>query len=219
MHYQQPRLSKCNEARQIAAVSQLIPEVDDHPWEDLTQRYAAHCAQFTWRCLRASPNYRKKPAFAAPEVDLEAFIDDLLYESGAPLSAAVTALMIISWITDTGACRLASSSPHHLFLAVYEVLLRTIYAPNEPHDDGGQAAAVLMRWEVEAALETLSERQVQFVLALIDEDTVIEEEMRTLVTEPYTYECIHCQEKARAESIGRIKTAYFISQNVLYCDF
>ncbi|KAF9499020.1 hypothetical protein BDN71DRAFT_1587053 [Pleurotus eryngii] len=135
--------------------------------------------------------------------------------------------MIISWITDTGACRLTSSSPHHLFLSVYKVLLHTTYEVNELHDNWGKFAdgvfpskqAMAVRWEVEAALETLSRKQIQFVLALTDEDTVIEEETRTLVTKPYMYECIHCQEKARAESIGRIKTAYFISQNVLYSDF
>lgn len=123
-------------------------------------------------------------------MDLETFIDDLLCKSGAPLSAAVTTLMIISWVTDTGACRLASLSPHHLFLSIYEVIVRAAY---EAHDDWEEFVddifppqqAIALRWEVEDALETLSRKQMQFILALIDEDTIIEEEMSDLITEPY----------------------------------
>ncbi|KAF4582326.1 hypothetical protein EYR38_002444 [Pleurotus pulmonarius] len=90
---------------------------------DKTQRLAAQCAEYTTRYVKSSPSHYRTPTFPTPTTALEPFIHALLTTSDAPLLTTVYGtLALMGWLAEAGACRKASSSPHHFFLAAFVVM-------------------------------------------------------------------------------------------------
>ncbi|KAF4566118.1 hypothetical protein EYR40_002067 [Pleurotus pulmonarius] len=98
----------------------------DFPWKDVQQRLAAHCAESTKKFMRNHPP-RRRPVFAPPNIALDTFIERLIRDSGAPLSAALAALATLGWTLEAQSCPVSSSSPHHLFLAAYHAVSQSLY--------------------------------------------------------------------------------------------
>ncbi|KAF9496981.1 hypothetical protein BDN71DRAFT_1445340, partial [Pleurotus eryngii] len=109
----------------------------DFPWKDVQQRLATHCAESTRKFLRNHPP-RRRPVFTPPNIALDTFIERLIRDSGAPLSAALAALAALGWMLEAHSCPVSSSSPHHIFLAAYHTVAQSLY--DCPHSDKEWAA-------------------------------------------------------------------------------
>lgn len=137
--------------------------------KDSTTKVAHHCARTTTKLLSQSPLHHSQHAFSAPRTNLSAFIAHLLRETNIPLDTALTTLTVIGWLTKAGLCPLASSSPHHLFMAVLRLVAHSSAAATGRDGDaqwvadaGGVVSldeVFLMRMEVQATLRTFDEHQ------------------------------------------------------------
>ncbi|KAF4577473.1 hypothetical protein EYR40_003014 [Pleurotus pulmonarius] len=190
----QVRLSTFGVAEEQSAIKNAIAE----PRNDLTERFAEHCAQTTTKLLGASPLYFDQPAFCTPQIPLDEFIERLLRSTNAPLSASVASLAIINWIAEAGACPLASSSPHHLFMAVHQAVLHPAWDFRDVDEDWSEyaggcvplAEVTAMRKEVEPFIENLGRRRWAVLSDLISED------INDCVAELYHAECLQAQDEA-----------------------
>ncbi|KDQ27383.1 hypothetical protein PLEOSDRAFT_1104073 [Pleurotus ostreatus PC15] len=168
--------------------------------KDSTAKVARHCARTTTKLLRQSPLHHSQHAFAPPRAPLSAFIARLLRETDTPPRTARAALTIIGWLTAAGVCPLASSSPHHLFLAVLRLVVHSSQGPAGREGDaqwvahaGGLVSldeVFLMRMEVQATLRTFDEHQWAVLSnAGSGDDTFSEGESSKDVADVAHYKC------------------------------
>ncbi|KAF9490591.1 hypothetical protein BDN71DRAFT_1511148 [Pleurotus eryngii] len=194
----------------------------EHPSNDLIAQFAEHCAQTTTKLLGASPLYFDQPAFSTPPIQLGDFIEGLLRVTNAPLSAAVASLAIIYWTTEAGACPLASSSPHHLFMAVHQAVLHPAWDFRDVDEDWVEfagdciplAEVSAMRKEVEPVIESLGSRRWAVLSDLVSEN------VNTCVEELHNAERIQAQDEVReAEELDLLEEELLGSGFLVYeCD-
>lgn len=212
----QVRLSTFGVAPQQSAAKDSAFE---HPRSDLIAQFAEHCAQTTTKLLGASPLYFDQPAFSTPPIQLGEFIEGLLRVTHAPLSAAVASLAIIYWTTEAGACPLASSSPHHLFMAVHQAVLHPAWDFRDVDEEwvafAGDciplAEVSAMRKEVELVIESLGPRRCSVLSDLVSED------INTCVQELHNAESIQAQDEVReAEELDLLEEELLDSGFLVY---
>ncbi|KAJ8514137.1 hypothetical protein ONZ45_g8256 [Pleurotus djamor] len=114
---------------EVAVEPSQLPSL--YPWKDIHQRLAIHCGQSVRKLMPPS----QSPAFATPSVSLEVFIERILRESKAPLSATLGALAVINWLTEGNMSPLACSSPHHLFLSAYQLFVQGMWGMYWDNED------------------------------------------------------------------------------------
>ncbi|KAF4581813.1 hypothetical protein EYR40_002831 [Pleurotus pulmonarius] len=189
------QLSKFLSSRSQVADPVSTPYADAPAPIDKTQRLAAQCAEYTTRYIKSSPSHYRTPTFPTPTTALEPFIHALLTTSDAPLLTTVYGtLALMGWLAEAGACRKASSSPHHFFLAAFVVMSNMTWnttwddAPWVARTNGEVSSDVLhtIRREVEDALD-LDARSPWEVL----DDIINSELKKPTVFAERTHEVIH----------------------------
>ncbi|KAL4269303.1 hypothetical protein AB1N83_001864 [Pleurotus pulmonarius] len=165
--------------------------------EETISKFAEHCSFATEESLAESPQIVTRPALATPPIHLTDFIAILLRCCNVSLSVAETTLAVINWMTEDGIkCPFVSSTPHHLFLATYQAILRAAtnkadieYKPSQNTSYVMHADDITsMRLEVEEYLSTLNDRQWAFLRILACRDIAgTMEELEALEAEDLWY--------------------------------